>query len=91
MTLPIGTTVAYFGPPETVPDGWVPLDITDNFPYGAVECVRDPQGYCATASGKPFDPSYFPWKTLCGRQVLLPLGGTRCRPTCVVCKEMLDD
>lgn len=56
-----------------------------------VECIRHLRGYCAIASGKPFDPSYFPWKTLCGRNVLLPLGGKRCRPTCVVCKEVLDE
>ena len=91
MTLPIGTTTTYPGSPETVPDGWKPLDLTDNFPYREVECIRHSQGCCAIASGQPFDPSYFPWKTVCGQNVMLPLGGKRCRPTCVVCKEVLNE
>lgn len=60
-------------------------------PTSEVECVRHPQGYCAIASGQPFDPSYFPWKTVCGRNIMLPLGRMRCRPTCKVCKEVLSE
>lgn len=56
-----------------------------------VECIRHSQGYCAIASGKPFDPSYFPWKTVCGRSIMLPLGGMHCHPTCVVCQEKLNE
>ena len=55
-----------------------------------VECIHHPRGYCIIASGLPFDPRYFPWKTLCGQYIMIPLGGKRCRPTCVVCKEVLD-